>query len=291
MTNQGQWRKFGLAVTGLLYVCLIQEAMPIAPFYRDGLRWRRFKHDSFTVFGMDTSVYRSSMMRDSELISVSNASQQICLINLLGRVGVFVWNYVHGERRPSIEHRCILSGEQDSSNIRVRGGVFASIFRPFPYRCNVLSDVQLRPEIHIVRSVTAKVDSGHAVVNSNPFIVHDDWPSNEGHLLIRPDPRPLTLTHRVSGDYVIARTEDYEYQGQSGIDNYSPKRPFGYVVLVALFGCIFSALGFVLFNKVWSGVYLKRTMNEHLGFAGMVVSGLAMCISVLLFLHALRLFP
>jgi len=266
--------------------------MPIAPFYRDSLTGSQFKQNSFAAFWMNATVDGSGVVRNAELISIADAGQQICLVHLLGRVSILIWDYIQRKSGPRIDHCCILPGEQDSSHVGVRSRTLASIFRSLPDCRNVLGDIQLCPEINVVRPIAAEIDSRHSVVGLNPLIINNNyWSSDQGNLFIWADPRTLTLAHSISRNPIVYSTEYDETSGKSGIYDYSPKRPFRDFVFFCFLGCIFIPISFVLLDKAWRGVYLDVSMNAYIGFARLFLSGVSVLAAVLLFLAGFQLFP
>lgn len=263
--------------------------MPVMPFDRNSLIRSECKHNAISSDSARwcAPIDSSSVMRNAELVTVPNAGQEVGLIRIVRRISFVVSDYVHGECWPSIQHRRILSGEKDSTHLRIGCGAGAGILGPFPDRRNVLSNIQLRPEHDIIRSEASVINSRHSIVNMNSFVVDDHWSGDERQGLVRANPWALALTHRVPSDDVIRGTQDYEYQGQPGIYDYRIKRPFGYAGFSLLLGCIFATLSLMLFNKVWSGVYLNGTMHERLGFLGLMLSSLWVCISRIFSLHRL----
>ena len=275
---------FLTAVTGLLLVCLIQEAVPIAPFYGNILIGSQFKKNSLPVFRMHAAIYGSSVVRDTELISITDAGQQVCLIYLLRRVGIFIWDYIHSESRPRIEHCCVLPREQDSSQLGVRSRSLTSIFGPIVDCRNVLSDIQLCPEINVVRPIAAEIDSRHSVVGPNPLIINNYWSGDERNLFIWPDPWPLTLAHSISGSPVVDRAEDYKEERESSVHNDTNKRSFGYSVISVFLSFILFALGFVLINKTWWRVYFDSSMDSNVAIARISLATFLIWMGIVLFL-------
>jgi hypothetical protein len=246
--------------------------MPVSPFYGDGLRGSRFDHNSLPVVGMDASINGSSMVRFSELVTIPNTSEQKDFVFFLWRVGVFVGNQVHGESGPSLKHFRILSGEQNSSQFRVGCGVVAGVFGPFLDGRDILSDIQLCPEINIVRAVTSIVDSRHAVVDiDSPFSVNGDRPSDNWRGLVRPDPRALALAQRFSCKPGVDPSEDHEHEGKTGIDNGRDKRDLGNRIGFSVSGCILFAVGLMLLDKIWRRVYFDCSMNSNVGIGWITV--------------------
>ena len=99
------------------------------------------------------------------------------------------------------------------------------------------------------------------------------------------------MAHSIFSGIVINSTEKYESESEASIYNYSPKRSLRYTIFLISLACIFLAVSYMLFDKVSRGVYLNRTMNEHLGFAGFTLSLIGVSISILIFLAAFQLFP
>jgi hypothetical protein len=151
---------------------------------------------------MGSSVDSSRVMRDAELVSIADASQQECDIFLLRRISFCILDYVHSERWPRVEHDRVLSWEQYPSHIGVGSGILASILSPLLDGRNVLSDIQLCPEINVVCSETSIINSGHSVIDANSFVIDDDGSGNKWDLPVRSYPGTLALLHGSYGEYV-----------------------------------------------------------------------------------------
>ena len=148
----------------------VQEAMPLAP-----LSWNRgvgyeFKNHVISV-RLRASENSPRVVRDAELVPISDAGKQINLEFLLWRIGSGIWDHVHREGGPSIRHESFLSRKHDGSEIGVLGRLVTRKVRSIPNSCYVLRDIQLRPEDNIICSVAPIVYGSHLIVGENHSVL------------------------------------------------------------------------------------------------------------------------
>src|SRR5260370_9787811 len=64
----------------------------------------------------------------------------------------------------------------------------ASIFRPIPDSCNVLSNIKLSPEIYVVRAVATVIYGSHLIVGrDHAAFVDNQGTSHHGHFYVGPN--------------------------------------------------------------------------------------------------------
>lgn len=254
--------------------------MPIVPFDWNRLVWGEGNHDAVPTSSARwrAPIDSSSVMRNTELVTVPDAGQEIGLIGIVRRVGVFAFDYIHRECWPSIQHPHILSGEQDCSHVGIGSRIRTSILSSLLNGRNVLSDVQLRPKVDVVCSKTPIIDSRHSVIDANAHFVDDDWSRYKRDLLIGPYPRALALAHAVYRNFVcLVRLSNVEEQSDDR-EHFKESLPYFPTLLYFFLGLFLFGWGWFR----WKGIYYHPD-----GLVGYILATIACVAGILIWWYGI----
>jgi len=120
-----------------------------------------------------------------------------------GGIGIRVLDLVHHHGRKRIEHYGCLTGEQNPSRLGISNRIRAGNMFFFPDARYILSDIEFRPELHVVGAIIPEILSTHPVVGRHETIlVDDDWVRYDRRFNNGSNPWALILLHGICSNFI-----------------------------------------------------------------------------------------